>query len=80
MALKQGDRVRTKVRIAVDGPGPGDTVVNYVIPTGTIGRIRTIYTNIQHPISVYFAPNIYPFEGVMYDVEELTELRASKRS
>jgi len=80
MALKLGDRVRTKVRIEVDEPGPGDTVVTYVIPTGTVGRVRTIYTTGQRKISVYFAPSIYPFEGILYAAEEPTELRAAKKS
>ena len=64
----------------MDEPGPGDTVVNYVIPAGTVGRVRTIYTTGQHKISVFFAPHIYPFEGILYDAEEITELGANKRS
>jgi len=79
MVLKLDDRVRTKVQVEADGPGAGyDDVVHYVIKAGTVGKIRTIYTSGPHHISVYFPPDIYPFEGILYEPEELTKLPAGK--
>jgi hypothetical protein len=80
MALKLDDRVRTKVQVEVRGPGAGDAFVNYVVPIGAVGQIVTIYTTGRHRISVAFAPDIYPFEGILYDAEELTKLRATSKS